>query len=165
MMYKLVVLALVSAAVVSAYDVVQDEEGQEFYLVPLHRQRRQTNIGISKENPGVRITAGHKGTVFDNGNHRVDGGAFASKQFRPSGPATVGGQLGYSHVPSGSNLNVGAQHTQRFGTDLSASGRGNLWRQGNSRLDAVGSYNRHYGGLGGTRRPNYYGGLQFNHRF
>lgn len=102
---------------------------------------------------------------MNSNGHRLDGGAFASKQFRPSGPTTVGGQLGYSHTPSGSNLNVGAQRTQRFGTDLSASGTGNIWRNGNARLDAVGRYDRHFGGVGGTGRPNYYGGLQFTGRF
>ncbi|CAH1370004.1 unnamed protein product [Tenebrio molitor] len=164
-MFKLIVLALAGLAAVSAYEVVQDDQGQEFFLVPLHRQRRQTSVDISKSNPGVRATVSHQGTIFNNGDHRLDGGAFASKQFRPSGPATVGGKLGYSHVPSGSGLNVGAQRTQRFGTDVSATGNANLWRRGNARLDAVGQYNRHFGGLGGTGRPNYYGGLQFSHRF
>ncbi|XP_044254662.1 uncharacterized protein LOC123005111 [Tribolium madens] len=127
---------------------------------------RQTSVDISGGGrSGTTVTAGHQGTILDKNGYRLDGGAFASKQFHPNGPATIGGQLGYTHTPSGSNLNLGASHTQKYGTDLNLQGVGNLWRNGNSRLDAVGNYGRHYGGPGGTGRPNYYGGLQFNHRF
>ncbi|KAJ3646418.1 hypothetical protein Zmor_024007 [Zophobas morio] len=165
-MNKLLVFVFACIAVSSAY-VVQVADGQEYYLVPLHRQRRQTTgVDISKgAGGGVRTTLNHQGTIFNNGVHRLDGAASASKEFRPSGPLSVTGQLGYSHIPSGSGLNVGAQHTHRGGTDLSASGNANLWSKGNSRLDAVGTYSRHYGGPWGTGKPDYYGGLQFTHRF
>ncbi|KAJ3646420.1 hypothetical protein Zmor_024009 [Zophobas morio] len=165
-MNTILVFAFACFAASSAYNV-QDARGQEYYLVPLHRQRRQaTGVDIrGGAGGGVRTSLNHQGTIFNNGVHRLDGAASASKQFHPSGPLSVTGQLGYSHVPSGSGLNVGAQHTHRGGTDLSASGNANIWRRGNSRLDAVGNYNRHYGGPWGTGRPNYYGGLKFSHRF
>lgn len=120
---------------------------------------------ITPGNPGVRITGTHQGTIYSNGNHQVDGNAMISKAFRPSGPITTGGGLSYQHLPSGSGLNLNAQHTPKYGTDFSASGNANLWQRGNSRLDAVGNYGRHYGGFGGTGRPDYYGGLQYTHRF
>lgn len=59
------------------------------------------------------------------------------------------------------------QNTHRFGTDVSAQGNLNLYRGNNGRttLDANAGYNRHFGGPGGTGKPNYGGGLQFNHRW
>lgn len=95
----------------------------------------------------------------------MTGGAFASKPFRPSGPATVGGNVNYNHLPSGSGIGVNAAKTPRFGTDLGVQGNANLWRKGNSRLDAVGSYQRHFGGQFGTGKPQAYAGLNFNHQF
>lgn len=128
---------------------------------------RQTKIDVGGRGRTAVVTGSHQGNIFDKNGHRLDGGASVSKQFHPNGPATIGGKLGYSHTPSGSNLNVGASHTKKFGTDLSVDGRGNIWRSnnGNTRLDAVGNYNRHYGGRGGTGKPNYYGGVELNHRF
>nr|APX53002.1 attacin 2 [Anatolica polita] len=166
-MYKQIVFALFSFALVSSFEIVQDEEGQEYYLLPLHRARRaSTNVDIQKSGGGgASVTLDHKGTIFENDNHRVDGGAFASKQFKPNGPPTVGGNLQYTHIPSSSSLNLGASHTKHLGTDFSTSGTANLWQKGNSRLDAVGSYSRHFNGPFGTGRPDYYGGLQFTHRF
>ncbi|XP_063901032.1 uncharacterized protein LOC135120597 [Zophobas morio] len=165
-MNPILVLAFACFAVSSAY-VIQDRDGEEYYLAPLHRQRRQTTgFDISKEaNGGIRTSANYLGTIFNNGVHRLVGGASISKEFRPSGPLSVAGQLGYSHIPSRSGLNIDVQRTSRGGTDFSATGNANLWRNGNSRLDAVGSYTRHYGGPWGTGRPNYYGGLQFSTRF
>lgn len=62
---------------------------------------------------------------------------------------------------------MGVSRTPKFGTDLNVEGRGNIWRSndGNTRFDAVGNYGRHYGGIGGTGKPNYYGGVEFSHRF
>ncbi|KAL3265366.1 hypothetical protein HHI36_009573 [Cryptolaemus montrouzieri] len=149
------------------FDIVEDEFGGEFALVPLplSRQRRQTTADINKGPSGTQVTLGHQGTIWDNGNHKVTGGGFASKQFRPTGPLTLGGNVGYEHIPSGSGVNLGASNTRGFGTDLSATGNANIWRNGNSRLDATGSYGRHFGGPGGTGRPNWGVGLNFNHRF
>lgn len=65
---------------------------------------RDLDIGKSG-NGGTRITAGHGATLYDNPNHRLDSSAFGSKTFRPSGPLSVGGQLDYTHKPSG-NFNL-----------------------------------------------------------
>ncbi|KAK9870777.1 hypothetical protein WA026_009738 [Henosepilachna vigintioctopunctata] len=160
--------ALCLIAIVQGYYVAEDEFGENYVMVPLplSRQRRQTSVGIGRGmGGGTQVTLGHQGTIFQNDKHLVTGGGFASKQFRPVGPTTVGGNLGYQHIPSGSGINIGAQNTRHFGTDLQATGNVNLWRQGNSRLDASGSYGRHYGGPWGTGRPNWGVGLNFNHRF
>ncbi|XP_045460538.1 attacin-B-like [Harmonia axyridis] len=149
--------------------LVEDQFGSEYLMVPmpLQRQRRQTSVDINKNPGGTQVTLGHKGTIFENDKHLVSGGGFVSKQFRPTGPTTLGGGLGYEHKPSGSGINLGASNTRGFGTDFSATGNANLWRSnnGNTRLDAYANYGRHYGGPWGTGRPNYGGGLQFSHRF
>ncbi|CAH0561510.1 unnamed protein product [Brassicogethes aeneus] len=162
-------LVFIATFVVAAYghEIVSSDDGELFYLVPVHRVRRQTTFDINKNGPGTRVTLGHKGTIYENPNHKVTGGAFASQQFRPTGPLTAGGNLGYQHKPSGSGLNVGADNTRGFGTNVNAQGNLNLLRShnGNTRLDATGGYSRHFGGVGGTGRPNYNAGLNFNHRF
>ncbi|KAK9870778.1 hypothetical protein WA026_009739 [Henosepilachna vigintioctopunctata] len=151
---------------VQTYEIAENENGEQFVMVPLPliRNRRQTSVDIS-HGQGTTITAGHQGTIFRNNKHQVIGGGFVSKQFHPKGPTTLGGNVGYQHVPSGSGLNVGASNTRGFGTDVSATGNANIWRKGNSRLDATGNYGRHFGGPGGTGRPNWGVGLNFNHRF
>ncbi|XP_045460543.1 attacin-B-like [Harmonia axyridis] len=149
--------------------LVEDQFGSEYLMVPmpLQRQRRQTSVDIKKNPGGTQVTLGHKGTIFENDKHLVSGGGFVSKQFKPTGPTTLGGGLGYEHKPSGSGINLGASNTRGFGTDFSATGNANLWRSndGNTRVDAYANYDRHYGGPWGTGRPNYGGGLQFSHRF
>ncbi|XP_044748054.1 uncharacterized protein LOC123309153 isoform X6 [Coccinella septempunctata] len=158
------ILALVAAE--ESY-FIEDQFGTEYLMVPLplSRQRRQTTVDINKTPGGTQVALGHKGTIFENDNHLVSGQGFVSKQFRPTGPTTLGAGLGYEHKPSGSGINLGASNTRGFGTDLSATGTANLWSKGNSRLDAYANYDRHFGGPWGTGRPNYGGGLQFTHRF
>ncbi|KAI7815566.1 attacin 2, partial [Rhyzopertha dominica] len=125
------------------------------------------SVDISKSGQGTRVTVGHGGNLLDNRLHRLDASGFASKQFHPSGPLTVGGNLDYTHKPSGAGLGLGAQHTHRFGTDLSATGKVNLYRGngGRTTLDANAQYNRHFGGPFGTGKPNYGGNVIFTHRF
>lgn len=115
--------AILTVSMAMPFEVYEDENGQEYLLVPsvLHRERRyiiiiilltktkliiilmcrQTSVDVNKSGPGTRVTLGHQGTLFNNGIHRLDGGASVSKQFKPSGPTIAGGNLGYSHIPSG----------------------------------------------------------------
>lgn len=58
-------------------------------------------MDIENRGSGTRVTVGHGGNLYDGPVHRIDGSAFASKTFRPTGPLTVGGQLNYTHKPSG----------------------------------------------------------------
>ncbi|XP_044748053.1 uncharacterized protein LOC123309153 isoform X5 [Coccinella septempunctata] len=156
------ILALVAA---EESFFIEDQFGTEYLMVPLplSRQRRQTTVDIQKNPVGTQIDLGHKGTIFENDKHLVTGEGFVSKQFRPTGPTTLGAGLGYEHKPSGSEINLGASNTRGFGTDLSATGTANLWRKGNTRLDAYANYDRHFGGPRGTGRPDYGAGLQFTH--
>lgn len=68
--------------------------------------------------------------------------------------------------PQHGSLEVNAAR-DRFGTDVGARLNNNVWqsRDGRSQLNAEANYNRHFGGPGGTGRPNYGVGLNFNHRF
>ena len=136
---------------------------EEYVLVPISRVRRQaaTTWGVE----GTRGTVTHTGTLVNNNKHHLQGTAFASKQFKPNGPLTAGGNLDYTHKPSGSTLGVGASNTRGLGTDVSATGRYNFYNKGNTNAFAQGSYDRHFRGPGGTGRPNYYVGLGLQHRF
>lgn len=55
----------------------------------------------------------------------------------------------------------------RAGTDVNARVNANIWesRNGRSQLNGEANYNRHFGGPGGSSRPNYGAGLNFVHRF
>ncbi|KAK9727828.1 Attacin, C-terminal region [Popillia japonica] len=136
-------------------------EDEEYILVPISRVRRQTTGGVDSNG---RASISHTGTIVDNNRHHLIGSASASKQFRPNGPLTVGGTLDYTHKPSGSTLGVGASNTRGFGTDVSATGRYNFYNKGGTSVFAEGNYGRHFGGPGGTGRPNYYGGVGVSHR-
>ena len=165
-MYKSVfVICFFVASVVTAdyeYSPEYSYGDEEYVLVPISRVRRQvTSLGVD----GTRATLSHTGTLVNNNNHHLSGTGFASKQFKPNGPLTTGGNLDYTHKPSGSTLGVGAANTRGYGTDFSASGRYNFYNKGNTNAFAEGNYNRHYRGPGGTGRPNYYVGLGVEHRF
>ncbi|KAK9870783.1 hypothetical protein WA026_009743 [Henosepilachna vigintioctopunctata] len=149
---------------VQTYEIAANEFGEHYLMVPLPliRHRRQTSVDISRGGGGTQVTAGHQGTIFRNDNHHVTGGGFISKQFHSTGPTTVGGNVGYQHIPSGSGINLGASNTRGFGTAVSATGNANIWSSGNSRLDLTGSYGRHFGGAWGTGPPDYEVALTFN---
>lgn len=55
----------------------------------------------------------------------------------------------------------------RFGTNLGANVNANIWqtRDGRGQLTGQANYNRHFGGPGGSSRPNYGVGLNYVHRF
>ncbi|KAF7268741.1 hypothetical protein GWI33_018093 [Rhynchophorus ferrugineus] len=110
--------------------IVEDEDGQQFYLLPLGRSKRQTSWQI--KNPGI-ATISHTG------------GGFA--------PETYGGNVGYIHKPTGSNLGVGADHTRGSGTNVHASGTYNFLKTKNGALGLTGEYGRNLGGPGG--KPNW----------
>ncbi|XP_019878924.1 attacin-A-like [Aethina tumida] len=163
MMKSFIVFAALIAFALA--EVISDEEGNLYHLVPI-RVRRQTTWGIEKNGPGATAHVQHQGTIFQNDKHHVTGSAFGSKSF-PHGPLTVGGGARYNHIPSGSNVGVGVDHTPHFGTNVHADANVNLWRgnKGNTRLDAQGQYSKHFGGPWGNGRPNFGGGLTFTHRF
>ncbi|KAI4463070.1 attacin c-terminal region [Holotrichia oblita] len=137
-------------------------EDEEYILVPISRVRRQTTGGVDSNG---RAFVSHTGTLVDNNRHNLQGTASASKQFKPNGPLTVGGALDYTHKPSGSTLGVGASNTRGFGTDVGATGKYNFYNKGGTSVFAEGNYGRHFGGPGGTGRPNYYGGFGISHRW
>ncbi|KAL3276704.1 hypothetical protein HHI36_012074 [Cryptolaemus montrouzieri] len=125
----------------------------------------ETSADVSKGPFGSQLTIKHGGTIYSDDKNRVTGGGFVSKPFHPVGPTTVGGNLGYEHIPTGSGINIGASNTHKFGTDVGASANANIWQEGNSRLDVSGNYSRHYGGPGGTGKPNWGVGMSFRHQF
>ncbi|KAI4463069.1 attacin c-terminal region [Holotrichia oblita] len=154
-------LFFICVCIASAFaGVIRLPTDEEYVLVPMSRVRRQTTGGL--DNSG-RAFISHTGTLVDNDRHHLLGNAFAAKQFRPDGPLTVGGSLDYTHPPSGSTLGVRASNTRGFGTDVAATGRYNFYNKGGTSVYAEGTYGRHYGGFGGTGRPDAYGGLGVSH--
>lgn len=109
----------------------------------------------------------HTGNVFDNNNHRLDGTASAGKNWGSHGlrPDQVGGRLDYSHKPSGSSAFVGADNMRGYGTDVNAGVKYNIHQSKNLGVDLTGQYGRHFGGPGGTGRPNAGVFLNANGRF
>ncbi|CAH1183472.1 unnamed protein product [Phaedon cochleariae] len=114
-----------AVAVAVPVEVFEDDNGQEFLLVPVSRQKRQTKWGISNSGAGIS----HTGTIYSNGRHQLDGTASAAKNFPSHGlrPDQVGGRLDYTHNPSGSGAFVGADRTRNWGTDVSAGGKYNIY--------------------------------------
>ncbi|XP_018571235.1 uncharacterized protein LOC108910919 [Anoplophora glabripennis] len=150
---KYFVLLAIVVTVVAAVpvDVVEDEEGQQYYLVPVSREKRGTQWGLS----GTGATVGHSGTIANSGGHRLDGGAYAGKNFGSHGarPDQVGGRLDYSHG-SRTSAFASADHARHYGTDVNAGVRHNVYQNKNFGVDVTGQYGRHYGGPSGTGRAS-----------
>ncbi|CAH1110799.1 unnamed protein product [Psylliodes chrysocephalus] len=143
--------ALVAVAAALPLDVFEDETGQEFVLVPVQRQRRDLTYGLNQGGYGL----GQKGTVFSNDNHQLDGSYGASKAWGSHGlkPDTFGGRLDYTNKPSGSTGFVGVDRTPGYGTDVTAGAKYNIAQGKNWGADVTGQYGRHFGGPGGTGKP------------
>nr|CAI5850193.1 unnamed protein product [Callosobruchus analis] len=111
------------------YEVAEDEEGQQYYMVPLSRERRSpqsTSIGMNEKG----ISLSHKGNILDNNGHRLDGSAYASKNHHSPGlrPDQFGGQLDYNHDPSRTSAYLGADHARGYGTDVRAGVQREFYR-------------------------------------
>ncbi|KAF7268743.1 attacin-B-like [Rhynchophorus ferrugineus] len=144
--------------------IVEDEEGQQYHLIPLSRSKRsepakkntqaQTDWQIRK--PGI-LTVSHKGTILDNKNHQLGGMGYVQKNLRGHGiePEVLGGGLKYTHIPSNSNLKIGADHARGLGTNLKASGTYNIYHSKNADLGLTGQYNRVINTPYGNLKPNW----------
>ncbi|KAJ8964089.1 hypothetical protein NQ317_004397 [Molorchus minor] len=151
MKYFVLVATLLAVAVAMPFDIFEDEEGEQYYAVPVSREKRQTKWGATNTGFGVS----HQGTILNSNNHQLDGSAYASKNWGSHGikPDQFGGQLDYSHKPSGSSAFVGADRIPGYGTDVSAGLKQNLYQNKNFGVDVTGQYGRHFGGPGGTGKP------------
>lgn len=131
------------------------------------RVRRQSGItgSITPGNPGITGTIGAQGNIFNKNGHSLDAHGQVSRTYHPAGPTSVGGGLNYQGPRGGVSADV--NHVHRFGTGVNVGGNANVWKSNNGRssFDVNGNYNRHFGGPGGTGRPNHYVGGQFTHRF
>ncbi|XP_049799234.1 uncharacterized protein LOC126234573 [Schistocerca nitens] len=63
-------------------------------------------------------------------------------------------------------VDVDVHREKGVGTVVGAQGHGNVWKSddGNTRVDAEGSWQRVYHGPG-AGKPNYSGGIRFSHRW
>ncbi|KAJ8933800.1 hypothetical protein NQ318_000589 [Aromia moschata] len=163
MKYFVLIAFLLAVAAALPFEVVEDQEGEQYYVVPVSREKRQTKWGVSDSGFGI----GHKGTILNNDNHRLDGSAYAGKNWESHGvrPDQFGGRLDYAHKPSGASAFVGADNVRHFGTDVNAGVKYNLHHSKNWDVDLSGQYGRHFGGPGGTGNPNAGVLLNVNGRF
>ncbi|KRT85607.1 hypothetical protein AMK59_787 [Oryctes borbonicus] len=157
-----IVLCLAASVLSYPIDVVEDDYGQEFALVPLSRVRRAQVYGNADITDPGRAIVGIKGTPIDTSNHRVDTHAFATTNIKHHSPITKGLEASYLHKPTNSNLDLSAVNTPRWGTDVKASGTYNFFQDKTSNANVEGFYSRHYGGMPGTLKPDY--GVMFNYR-
>ncbi|KAF7268742.1 hypothetical protein GWI33_018094 [Rhynchophorus ferrugineus] len=144
--------------------IVEDEAGQQYYLVPLSRTKRsepekkntQPQTDWKVESPGI-LTVSHKGTILDNNKHQLDGMGYVQKNLRGHGiePEVFGGGLKYTHKPSESNLKIGADHARGFGTKLHADATYNIYHSKNADVGLTGQYSRVIDTPIGNLKPNW----------
>ncbi|XP_072389111.1 uncharacterized protein [Diabrotica undecimpunctata] len=163
MKYNIVFAFCLAVAAAIPVDVAVDEEGQEYLLVPVFRERRDVKWGANQGGFG----ASSSGTLLNNNNHRVDGTATESKAWGSHGvkPDSFGGRVDYSHKPSGSSGFVNADRTPGYGTDVTAGGKYNIAGGKNWGADVNANYGRHFGGPGGTGKPQAGAGLNVHGNF
>ncbi|KAG5899936.1 hypothetical protein JTB14_002487 [Gonioctena quinquepunctata] len=150
MKYFVFVTFCLAVATALPFEVIEDEDGEQYYVIPVSRSKRQTKWGVSDTGFG----ASHTGTVFKNDNHQLDGTGSFGKNFRSHGIDQVGGRLDYTHTPSGSSAFLGADKTRGYGTDVAAGAKYNIYQNKNLDVDLTGQYGRHFGGPGGTGQPS-----------
>ncbi|GJQ68361.1 hypothetical protein Trydic_g5632, partial [Trypoxylus dichotomus] len=155
-------LCLALSALAYPVDVIEDHYGEEFALVPLSRVRRAMVYGGGDITDPGNVIVGIKETPIDTNDHRVDAHAFASTNIKHHSPITTGLKASYLHKPTNSNLDLKAVNTPQWGTDVTASGKYNFYEDKVSNANVEGFYSRHYGGMSGTRSPDY--GIMFNYR-
>lgn len=148
------------------YEISEPELIQRVSIIKPLRIRRQTIYGgLTPANPGATATIGAQGNVFNNNGHSINAHGQVSKTFKPIGPTSLGGGFDYQGPRAGVSGNV--NHIRHFGTDVGVSGNANVWksRNGHTKIDATGGFNRHYGGPSGHGQPNFNVGANFQHRF
>ncbi|CAH1108529.1 unnamed protein product [Psylliodes chrysocephalus] len=160
-LFIFVIISFVAYSTALPIDGAVDEE--EYLLVPVHRERRQTKWGLNQSGYG----ASHTGNIYNNGRNGVTGTVSASKAWNSHGlkPDVVGGRLDFTNKPTGSGAFIGADRTRGFGTDVNAGAKYNFLQKKNWSGDVSGQYGRHFGGPGGTGKPNAGVFLNVNGRF
>ncbi|XP_050302228.1 uncharacterized protein LOC126740308 [Anthonomus grandis grandis] len=139
-MYKLLVLfALIATTFSLPYPLAEDEDGEQYHLVPLNRVRRQQQTNYRLDSKG-NLFLGHKGTILDNQNHRLDGQGYVVKNVKGHGlsPDAGGGALNYLNKPSNLNLGVSADHVRHGGTNVGATAGWNFIQQKNAEVGLSG---------------------------
>ena len=164
MHYSSVVIVLCLAVNILGYplDVVQNEDGEAFALVPLSRVRRAEVYGHADITDPGRAFIGIKGTPIDNAEHRLDTNVYATKNILHHSPITKGAEASYLHIPTNSNLDLSIQNTPQMGTDFRASGKYNYFQDKTTNANVEAFYDRRWGGQPGSSRSDH--GIMFNFR-
>ncbi|XP_018563818.1 attacin-A-like [Anoplophora glabripennis] len=103
-----------------------------------------TKYGLKDGVPYVQ----HQVNLANSNDHKLDANAYASKDFHNNGPLNVGGDLKYSHQPSGAGLSISGQSLPGGGTKVGAAGVWNLYKNGGFGVDLKGGYSQNFGGPG-----------------
>ncbi|XP_050302383.1 uncharacterized protein LOC126740413 [Anthonomus grandis grandis] len=153
-MYKLLIsFALVAAAFSLPYPLVEDEDGEQYHLVPLSRVRRQQQTDYRLDSKG-NLFLGHKGTILDNDNHRLNGEGYLVKNVKGHGlsPDAHGGALDYLNKPTGLTAGLSADHMRHMGTKVGATAGWNFIQTKDAQVGISGRYDRISGGPGPSRQ-------------
>uniref|UniRef100_A0A6P7GN26 Uncharacterized protein LOC114340066 isoform X3 n=1 Tax=Diabrotica virgifera virgifera TaxID=50390 RepID=A0A6P7GN26_DIAVI len=162
-MKGLVIFAFCIAVVVSLpLDLIEDESGQEYLVVPVHRERRDLTWGANQNG----YTLGQKGNLWENGAHKFDGAYTGSKAWDSHGlkPDSFGGRVEYTNKPTKTTAFVGADRTPGYGTDLNAGVKYNFVQDKKLNIDLTGQVSQHQGGPFGNSKPEAGVYLNFNAR-
>lgn len=141
------------------------------------RARPQGRFGFQNEFGGFSMR-GNQDAFSVTGNQKMwesnDGrssvGATTQYDYaRDNAFSGIGGGIGYKSPEASisANVNHGRGYDRDLGYNVGVSASKNLFTSddGQTTVDAVGSYKRHHGGLSGTGDPNVYGGIQVESKF
>ncbi|CAG9771872.1 unnamed protein product [Ceutorhynchus assimilis] len=134
-LFSFVLLAVFAATLAVPSVIVEDQEGQQYYLTPvLSRERRQAQI-FGQGGGNGKVQSGFAGFNNPNGS---------------------GGSIGYGHAN-------GYGHT--VSVDGRVPVWSNKNRFGESTLNVGAGTTHHFGGPGGSHNLDKRVGINFNHRF
>ena len=179
-MYTIFTFVIACAVIAQGYpseqiDIVQDEYGQEYYLLPVQQISSRTRRDVTQpENKypietkwDVRPGGGEvKQTLVNTKDHLATATLFGQRA-PDHGPLTTGQEFNYQHKPTASEFDLKAQNTRGWGDDLSARGTYNFFQTDDKRgkIGAYGDYSRHYGGPAGTLSPQWGVGIRGVYNF
>ncbi|XP_049819007.1 uncharacterized protein LOC126264576 [Aethina tumida] len=158
-----ILLDFVAVALAFPSNIVEDESGQQFYLVPLRRHARDTTWDIAKGPHGTDFKLGHEGVLAGKGGHELTAGGGINKHIGQVDATTYTGSLGYHHIPTDSNIRAVVSQTPHFGRNVGIEASRTLWAPDkNTKLEAYGGVSRSYTPWGNTK-PEGNIGLSFSH--
>ncbi|XP_023026454.1 uncharacterized protein [Leptinotarsa decemlineata] len=135
-------------------EIYEDDGGNEYYIVPISRVRRDTNWDI--RGPGLTGVVKQDGTLLNGDNYHLDGSAYAAKDLKDlkglHKPELLGGDLKLTH-DNGLSAVLGADHVRGGPTDLKAGLNYDIYHDKQVDIDLDANYRQQFGGPFGPGKP------------